>query len=164
MNRFTDNRFLDYKELLSAAQWYADERSTCEKVKVGSVLITRRGSMYNGCNHGCGYDCRSQGCHRIAVYGEKAKKHRLPSDCMAIHSEIDAICEATHYGDCLEEAAIFVTRYPCEACARAIARSGIKKVVYGRKEKISEMTKSIFDSGGIEVIHVNDWEYEDNNL
>lgn len=150
-------------ELLSIAQEYADKNSTCAKVRVGSYIVTQAGTMYKGCNHGCGYDCIKQGCHRIAVYGDNSKEHRLPSDCVAIHSEVDAICMASRYGDSLEKATIFVTRYPCEACARAIAQSGIKKVVYGRKEAISEMTQSIFDNSGVEVIHVNDWEYEDDN-
>ena len=82
---------------------------------------------------------------------------------MAIHSEVDAICKAAKIGKRLDNAAIVVTRYPCEACARAIVESGIKIVAYGRKEKISDITQKIFDSYNVTVQHIDDWNYADNN-
>lgn len=148
--------------ILDSAQDYADVCSTCNKVKVGSMITTNDGYGPNicGCNHGVS-DCRHNGCRRIKLYGNASKEHRLPSDCDALHSEVDAISKAAKVGIKLDGATIYVTRYPCEACARAIVASGIKKVVYGRKEEISEYTKQILD--GIEIIHAKDWEREDNN-
>ena len=151
------------KSLLSRAQVYADHSSTCEKVKVGSVIVTPQDYLIFGSNHGCGYKCTSKGCYRKRLYGDNSKNHRLPSDCMAIHSEVDAICKAAKIGKRLDNAAIVVTRYPCEACARAIVESGIKIVAYGRKEKISDITQKIFDSYNVTVQHIDDWNYADNN-
>jgi deoxycytidylate deaminase len=55
-----------------------------------------------------------------------------------------------------------VTRYPCEACARAIVAAGIKHVVYAGKEQISQQTEEIFTRSSTEVTHVVlDW--GDNN-
>lgn len=147
---------------LDSAQEYADDEATCSKVKVGSVIITKEEKEIFGCNHGV-ENCKVNGCRRIKLYGNASKEHRLPSDCDALHSEVDAICKASSKGFALDEATIYVTRYPCEACARAIAESGIKRVVYGRSETISPYTALILRSANVEVIHQISWKREDNN-
>lgn len=163
-NRMSKN--YNYMKFLSRAQSYAELNSTCEKVHVGSMIIPEEclSMPVYGCNRGLEYSCKNFGCNRVKMYGENSKQHRLPSDCVAIHSEVDAICKAAMMGIELKNAMIFVTRYPCEACARAIAVSGIKKVVYGRSESISKMTEDIFKSAGVETVHVDEWSYYDNNL
>lgn len=152
------------KEMLDMAQAYADLKSTCVKVKVGSAIETlpKDGlrEVVFGCNHGV-CDCKTNGCRRKKLYGEASKAHRLPSDCDSIHSEIDAISRAARQGAVLEGATIWVTRYPCEACARAIRAAGIHTVIYGRKETVSEYTKQILE--GLDLIHADDWDREDNN-
>lgn len=148
------------RQMLDMAQEYADALATCTKVKVGSIILNRHGDMIFGCNNGV-HNCKKNGCRRIALYGNASKEHRLPSDCDALHSEIDAICRAVKAGISTNEATIYVTRYPCEACARAIAASGIKKVVYGRKESISDYTQEILK--GVEIVHAIGWQREDNN-
>lgn len=152
-----------YGSLLDRAQYHADVMSTCAKVQVGSLIVNEDFVTVIGCNHGIERNCRNTICNRIEKYGEDSKNHRLPSDCVSIHSEVDAICKAARNGVKLDGAVIFVTRYPCEACARAITQSGIRKVVYGRKEKISDMTAKTFSAYNVEVIHVEDWDYKDNN-
>lgn len=156
------NCYLPTKVLLEKAQSYADMNSTCAKVKVGSLIISDELEVVKGCNRGIEYNCTKEGCLRIKKYGEASKDHRLPSDCVALHSEVDAITKAVRQGINLTNAVIYVTRYPCEACARAIANSGIRLVVYGRKEPISEMTENIFRAAGCGIVH-EAWEYEDNN-
>lgn len=158
-----EKRIEGHMKMLSRAQTYANASSTCSKVQVGSLIVTENYTVIHGANSGVGYDCRLRGCHRVAMYGENSKLHRLPSDCMAVHSEVDAICKASKNGVSLNRAVIFVTRYPCEACARAIVQAGIRKVVYGRKEPISDMTRDMFQYAGIEVVHVSEWDYDDNN-
>lgn len=151
--------------ILDSAQEYADKNSTCAKVKVGSCIIPVEGMFENavhGCNHGIS-NCKEFGCRRKKLYGNASKEHRLPSDCDALHSEIDAICKAAKKGVNLQGATIFVTRYPCEACARAIGESGIKKIFYGRKESISEYTQHILNAYMVDCVKVENWEREDDN-
>lgn len=150
--------------MLDKAQVYASSHSTCSKVQVGSLIVTSDLKVIYGCNRGIEKNCMNEGCYRIEKYGENSKLHRLPSDCVSVHSEIDAISKAAKKGLSLEGAVIFVTRYPCEACARSICVSGIRKVHYGRTEEISEMTRKTFEAAGIEVVHEKDWAYADNNL
>ena len=150
------------KRFLDQTQKYADENSGCCKVAVGSCikLKDKKLSVY-GANITLPVSCRKNGCRRIELYGEDSKNHRLPSDCRSLHSEVTAIAEAARFGLSLRGATIFVTRYPCEACARAIVQSGISTVYYGRQQVIPEEAQKIFDAGGVKVIHVNDWTYDD---
>ncbi|MBO6252730.1 MAG: hypothetical protein J6O49_03630, partial [Bacteroidaceae bacterium] len=148
---------------LDEANEYAKSHSTCAKVQVGSLIIPKgRIRHIYGCNHGV-MDCVTNGCRRVRLYGENSKAHRLPSDCDALHSEIDAICNAAKEGIDLDGATIFVTRYPCEACARAVCQAGIKTVIYGRNESISDYTHLIFETYGVTVKKIDDWTEEDNN-
>lgn len=148
---------------LDAAQKRADNLSTCAKVQVGCVITDKDGEdLVWGWNKGIERNCREEGCHRIELYGEDSKNHRLPSDCVALHSEINAIATAARFGISLYESSIYITRYPCEACARAIIRAGIKEVIYGRRESVSPMTQRMFDEAGVQTIHAA-WNAEDNN-
>lgn len=136
---------------LKLAGEYAKQNSGCTKVAVGSCIKTSTGVLIFGANRAVPDLCRckSRGCLRIEKYGTNSKNYRNPEDCRAIHSEIDAICNASKAGVSLKGATIYVTRYPCEACARAIIASGIKEVVYGRNQKISDQTIQMFDSAGV---------------
>lgn len=153
----------DVLRFLDDAQEYADEYSGCKKVSVGSILIPRGKEkvFVYGCNATIPVRCKEVGCRRVALYGEDSKNHRLPSDCRAIHSEIDAITQSAKWGYPTNGATLVVTRYPCEACARAIVNAGIREVYYGREQEISFETQQIFKSGNVKVVHVNNWTYED---
>lgn len=159
LQRYTLRRMLDF------AHAYSLENSGCNKVQVGSVIgffdPRMRGGFgveSYGANRCIPNKCKTEGCLRVKKYGEDSKNHRLPADCRAVHSELDAIIGAR--GDVNDEI-ICVTRYPCEACARAIVRAGLSMVAYGRQQKISAETEEIFKSGGVEVIHIPEWDAED---
>lgn len=147
------NRKLNAQQLLTMADEYATIHSGCTKVAVGSVITDIEGNILSfGANATVPDLCKTRGCLRIEKYGNNAKLHRLPADCRAVHSEIDAIAHCT-YGT---PYVIFVTRYPCEACARAIVAAGIKAVYYGRKQLISKETAYIFEYNHVSVTQV-DW-------
>lgn len=150
------------KWYLNQIQEEAEMYSGCKKVSVGALIIPHNTKTYIfGFNRTLPKSCKEQVCKRIELYGEDFKEHRLPSDCRAIHSEIDAIAMCAKFGFSTHRATIIITRYPCEACARAIVNAGIKYVYYGREQEISEETKEIFNSANIQVKHVKSWTYED---
>ena len=143
---------------LILANSYSALNSGCKKVTVGSAIVKHGKLLALGANKTFPVSCRDHGCLRIEKYGENSKLHRNPEDCRAVHSEIDAICSSKTdlYG-----ATIYVTRYPCEACARAIVDAGIKRVVYGRQQEISEETYNIFKAGKVLVYHEKEWDAPD---
>ena len=151
-------------ELLDGANSYALSCSGCKKVAVGSVITDHMipsSARVFGANRTLPISCKAGECLRVKKYGEASKLHRNPEDCRAVHSEIDAICTSAKFGIPTQGKSIFVTRYPCEACARAIVRAGITLVVYGRQQKISEETAKIFEFAGVHVIHCEDWDAPD---
>ena len=135
---------------LELAGKYAKEHTGCTKVSVGSCIVKNDSVVSLGANRAIPNLCAGRGCLRVELYGSNSKLHRNPEDCRAIHSEVDAIGKAARNGISLDGATIYVTRYPCEACARLIITAGIKKVVYGRNQKISDLTRHMFESAGVE--------------
>lgn len=146
------------KSILDFAHLYAINTSGCTKVQVGAVIVADGGKVVMaGSNRAIPDLCKSDGCMRIHKFGNNSKDHRGPADCRAIHAEIEAICATSTK---LTGSTMYVTRYPCEACARAICAAGIRTVVYGRKTPISKETEEIFSSCDVECIHY-DWDAPD---
>lgn len=149
---------LNWKGCLDLAQLYANKVSGCNKVSVGSAIVKSGRIIALGANRGVPDLCKTQrGCLRVEKYGEDSKSHRNPEDCRAIHSEIDALCSAASAGISVDGASIFVTRYPCEGCAKAIISAGIKRVFYGGTARISQQTADMFDEYEVECTYIPDW-------
>ena len=150
---------------LTMAQTFADKFSGCTKVAVGSVIVPNHSDevLIFGANRAVPNLCKLRGCLRLEKYGDKSKDHRAPDDCRAVHSEIDAIGMAASRGISTYGSTIYVTRYPCEACARAIVSAGITEVYYGRGEEISEETKRIFDDNDVSYYQIKSWTAPDDN-
>lgn len=145
---------------LDIADLYAKSMTGCKKVHVGSIIVSddHRTVLGIGANRAFPDLCKCRECLRVEKYGNNDKTHRGPADCRALHSEVDAICNSI---SSVKEATIFVTRYPCEACARAIASAGIREVIYGRQQKITEETQRIFDDAGVSVVWFKEWDAPD---
>lgn len=155
-------KYLMLKDCLDMAYIYAQKTSGCRKVAVGSLIEKDNVIIALGSNQAMPNLCKSpRGCLRMEKYGEDSKVHRNPADCRAIHSEIDAICAAAMQGQSTKGTTIFVTRYPCESCAKAIVAAGITQVFYGGTADISEETQRILDDGHVTIVKVNGWR-EDN--
>lgn len=149
---------MTWKDYLDIAYLYAQKQSGCRKVQVGSIIVGHSKVLALGANRGLPDLCNTvRGCMRVEKYGNDSKSHRNPEDCRAIHSEIDAICNAAEAGQSTKDASIFVTRYPCEACAKAIISAGINRVFYGGTTKISKVTQDMFDKYNVVCVHVFDW-------
>lgn len=149
-------------KFLEIAGCIANNYSGCLKVKVGAIIVKDNKILGYGANRAIPDLCTSQrGCLRQEKFGENSKLHRNPTDCRAIHSEVDAICNSQ---SSIINSTIYITRYPCEACARAIISAGIRVVVYGRQQKISPETVELFERQNIEVIHVPEYMEEDTTI
>lgn len=142
------------EHMLTLAHTYAQMASGCRKVQVGAAIVKDGSVIAMGANRTIPDLCKVKGCLREELYGDNSKVHRNPSDCRAIHSEIDAIC---HAGQSLVGATIYITRYPCESCARAIIAAGIVHVIYGRTQEISKETQNMFEEYNVECRHMSHW-------
>lgn len=151
---------MNTKDWLDMAEMYAKKESGCNKVAVGCAIVSpdREQILTLGANRAMPDLCKTRrGCLRMELYGEDSKAHRNSGDCRAIHSEIDAISGAANRGMPLQGAVAFVTRYPCESCAKALIQAGIKDVYYGGTADISGYTRDLFERHGVGCYHVTDW-------
>lgn len=142
------------EDYLDMAQLYADKMSGCCKVAVGCVLVKDERMISFGANRAVASRCKVAGCLRVRKFGEDSKSHRNPEDCSSIHSEIDAL---SNLRESAAGATAYVTRYPCEGCAKALISSGIKEVVYGGTAKISSMTQDMFEEYNVRCVWLPDW-------
>jgi dCMP deaminase len=108
---------LDWDEYFMSIAVLASQRSPCNRLNVGSVIVknNRLISMgYNGYIPGAPHISRVQDNHEQSI----------------IHSEVNAITDCARRGASLEDAKIYVTHYPCINCFRSIAACGIKEILF----------------------------------
>jgi dCMP deaminase len=72
----------------------------------------------------------------------------------AIHAEADLIAQAAKQGLALKDATMFVTTFPCPYCAKLIARSGIKKLIYQTGYSMLQ-GEEVLKSAGVELIQLS---------
>lgn len=92
-------------------------KSTCPQDKVGAIFITSDHEVlstgYNGAPRGlphCEKDCSGK-CQN------------------AVHAEANAIVQAAKRGHALQGSSLYITRWPCKACAMMIVNLGVKEVI-----------------------------------
>lgn len=164
INSLMDEAYENMKIELNKVQQYADCATGCKKMAIGTAIMKEdKGKMHKiyGANKVLFNECKERGCCRTEKYDEGSESYRNSGKCKAIHSEIDALCKCAKDGISTKGAVAMVTRYPCEACARALIDAGIGIVIYGRKQEMSKETKHLFETARIPVIWIKDWEYED---
>ena len=106
--------FMDIAELVS-------ERSTCDRKKVGAVIVKDKNILATGYN---GSIAGLEHCDDIG--------HDLVGGhCVrTIHAEQNAIVQAAKHGVAINNAEIYVNTYPCWNCFKLLANAGIKTIYY----------------------------------
>ena len=119
------------------------KRSNCSRRHVGAVIMKRNHILsagYNGTPHGV-KNCFEGGCPRCA---RTTKSGDHLEECLCVHAEQNAICQAALHGVSIDDATIYVTISPCLTCAKLIINSGIREVVYGGDYAFLDEVKRIF--------------------
>ena len=105
-------------------------RSNCLRRHVAAVIVKDNHILstgYNGTPRGV-KNCFDGGCPRCAGH---AKSGTGLEECLCVHAEQNAICQAARYGVNISGSTIYITISPCLTCAKLIINSGISEVVYG---------------------------------
>ena len=145
------------------------QESKCASWSVG-VVIEKNDRIiatgYNGSpagNVNCCDHCIDQGwaVRRNDGSLNLIKEHRMDhsawSQINEVHAELNAILFAARLGTVsLDGATMYVTLSPCANCAKAIAQSGIKKVVYCEEydQNASDWSKVLLQAG-VEVFKLD---------
>ena len=124
------------------------KRSNCSRRHVGAVIEKANHILsagYNGTPRGV-KNCFEGGCPRCAG---KTPSGKGLEECLCVHAEQNAICQAAFFGHALEGSTIYITLSPCLTCAKLIINSGIKEVVYGGDYAFVDTVKRIFKQAGV---------------
>ncbi len=149
----TKNNFLEAKSALNWDEYFmlqammAAFKSKDPATKVGSVFVDKNNHQIT-----MGYNGFVAGIDETKVPWGKDKSAPLEFQKYGyvVHSEANAILHATRS---LEGARAYVTLFPCNECAKLIASSKVKEVVYlSDKHQDTEqarIAKKIFDLSGV---------------
>lgn len=123
-------------------------RANCSRRRVAAVIVADRriiSTGYNGTPRNI-TNCFEGGCPRCSG---GAKSGTSLEECLCVHAEQNAICQAAYYGIRLADATIYVTLTPCLTCAKLIINAGIKEVVYEGEYHFDEQTRKLFADANV---------------
>ena len=123
-------------------------RSNCLRRHVGAVIVKSRHILstgYNGTPYGV-TNCFAGGCPRCSG---KTKSGTKLEECLCVHAEQNAICQAAQHGHAIEGATVYVTISPCLTCAKLLINAGIREVVYSGEYAFLDTVKDIFKQAGV---------------
>jgi dCMP deaminase len=141
--------YLSWKEYFMGIAELSAQRSKDPKTQVGSCIINPDNKHilsigYNGLPHGFDDD----------DFDWNASKEDFLTckNSYVVHAEANAILNSTVS---LEGSHIYVTMFPCNECAKLIAQSRIKKVIYKDDKFLhkdeGKVSLKIFEKAGIEI-------------
>jgi len=123
-------------------------RANCRRRKVAAVIVFENkiiSTGYNGTPRGV-RNCFEGGCPRCA--GTAPSGTDL-DECLCVHAEQNAICQAAYHGTRLAGATLYVTISPCLTCAKLIINAGIREVVYGGDYAFTAQTESLLKEASV---------------
>ena len=123
-------------------------RANCSRRKVAAVVVSDHriiSTGYNGTPRNV-KNCFEGGCPRCAG---KVPSGSSLEECICVHAEQNAICQAAYYGIRLAGSTIYVTISPCLTCAKLIVNAGIREVVYGGEYAFTKQTLKLFKEAGV---------------
>jgi len=131
---------LDYRYLRMARVWA--ENSYCQRRQVGALVVKDKmiiSDGYNGTPSGFENMCEDE--------NDITKPYVL-------HAEANAITKLARSGNNSEGSTLYVTASPCIECAKLIIQSGIKRVVYAEKYRLTDGI-DLLKRANIEVEYLN---------
>ncbi len=114
-------------------------RSTCERAKVGAVIVKDKRILttgYNGSPRGLPH-CTEVGC--LMENGHCIR---------TLHAEQNAIIQAALHGVTTAGSTIYVTHQPCFLCAKTIINAGIEEIVYDQ-EYPDDRSRTFLEQSGV---------------
>ena len=122
----TDNKqtVLDLRYLRMARIWA--ENSYCVRRKVGALVVKDKMIISDG------YNGTPSGFENVCEDDNNVTKPYV------LHAEANAITKLARSSNNSDGSTLYVTAAPCIECSKLIIQSGIKRVVYGEKDRLEE--------------------------
>ncbi len=130
---------LDKRYLRMAHIWA--ENSYCERRKVGAIIVKDKMIISDG------YNGTPSGFENICEEDNNRTKPYV------LHAEANAITKVAKSNNSSDGATLYVTTSPCMECSKLIIQSGIKRVVFDEKYRITDGL-DILKRADIELINL----------
>ena len=130
---------LSWDEYFSKIVKVTAERSPCERLQVGCLLVKDNRIIsqgYNGFLPGCPHESIVRDNHEQAT----------------LHAEQNALMDCAKRGVSCEGCTAYVTHYPCIICSRLLLAGGIKKINYLNDYKNDELVEKFTEQCHVEVV------------
>ena len=141
LESITDFR-LSWEEYFMSTAILLSCRSSCNRLKVGCVLVKNNriiSAGYNGFLPGAPHESIVVNNHEIAT----------------VHAEQNAISDCASRGVSVKDATAYITHFPCINCAKILAASGIKEIVYLNDYKNDSIVLTLLGNVNINVKQIN---------
>jgi dCMP deaminase len=129
------------------------ERSTCNRAKVGAVIVRDKNILatgYNGAPAGMPH-CLDVGC---LIYRTTTPNGETEENCFrTIHAEINAIAQAAKNGAPIRGAHFYITHSPCIHCFKVLINTGVERVVFEKEYKLHTL-EEMKRLTGVELVQV----------
>lgn len=149
-NVFGGRELKTHRSFLEEARKEA-QKSKCWWRQVGAVLTKGNKVIFRSHNTMFPYDDE---CYKIGCIRDDIPPGKDPEICSAIHAEAKLISEAAKNGVSLSGTTLYVTHFPCPVCAKMIALSGIKKVIYSLGSSVFDGERVMLNKG-IKIIKLD---------
>ncbi|MCK4799393.1 hypothetical protein KAS31_00265 [Candidatus Parcubacteria bacterium] len=126
------------------------ERSKCWWRQVGAVAVKDDEVIFRGFNRMLPTEDE---CYKIGCIRDSIEPGKDPEVCSVTHAEASIISLAACDGVSLKNTILYVTHFPCPACAKLVALAGFKKVVYSRGSSVFDGER-VITSKGIDIIKI----------
>lgn len=121
-------------------------RSTCNRLKVGAVLVKNNRIISTGYNGGISGD---EHCIDVGCYVEN-------NHCLrCLHAEENAIIQCALEGVSTKGSEIYVTHFPCIHCMKKILQAGITKIYYHYDYRNHEYCYHLLKISNVEAIKMD---------
>ena len=137
-----DRYFIDIARLVS-------ERSTCQRRKVGAVLVRDKRILctgYNGAPSGMPH-CDESGCLRTDLGIPSGERIEI---CRGIHAEQNALVQAAAFGISVTGGTLYCTHEPCITCGKMLLNAGIREFVVAEPYP-DEFGRRLLTEAGVKV-------------
>ena len=126
------------------------ERSKCWWRQVGAVAVKDGEVIFRGFNRMLPTEDE---CYKIGCIRDSIEPGKDPEVCSVTHAEASIISLAARDGISLKDTVLYVTHFPCPACAKLVALAGFKKVVYTRGSSVFDGER-VMTSKGVDIVKI----------
>ena len=126
------------------------EKSKCWWRQVGAVAVKDEKVIFRGFNRMLPTEDE---CYKIGCIRDSIEPGKDPEICSVTHAEASIISLAANEGVSLKNTILYVTHFPCPACAKLVALAGFKKVVYSRGSSVFDGER-VMASRGVDIVKI----------